>query len=265
MSPKLELRPEDEHPSEHALVRHRAGEGQPAERRRIEAHLADCPSCRRSLEQLADFERAFAEQHQRQGFLAAVQLAAEQAGPGRRRWLQPLAWSAAAAALLLVLGLVIWPGAGRRQPEPTERIKGAGLELDYLVAAGRRVVAAGPERVLHPGDRIQFRLSAPRGGYLHLVGVDAAGRVSVYYPRPGEPHPVYPGGAARPVPGSVILDETLGAERVFALICDRPLGRAELARRVRSAAADPRRWIAEQRLPLDCRQTSIMLHKEARP
>ncbi len=263
----LQLRAEDEHPSEHALARHRAGEGAAAERERIEAHLAGCQRCRHTLEQLAEFERVFAEQVPQRAILAAVQEAGERggSGPAWQRRLRPLAWSAAVAAVLVLLALVFWPSLGPQQPAPAERIKGAGLELDYLVAERGRVAPAGPNRLLHPGDRIQFRFSGPRGGFLHLVGVDAAGRVSVYYPLPGEPHPPFAGGAGRPVPGSVILDATLGAERVFALVCDRPLTRGDLAGRVRAAAADPRRWIERQRLPLDCRQTSIVLHKEARP
>ncbi len=261
---KLALRHDGLHPSEHALARHCAGEGDEAGQERIQAHLDGCSACARTMQELDDLCREFGERHDRVGFLAAVRERAEEAEDEPAFWrvlFRPagLAFAAAAAALLVVL-LVARPwGPGE---ESKERIKSVELELGYVVMDRGRPIKAGPERVLHPGDRVQFKLSAPRGGFVHIVGVDMAGRVSVYFPRPGEAPEAYPGGSGRPVPGSVILDATLGRERVFALICATPLDRDKLAGRVRGLADDPRVWIERDRLPVDCRQTSLVLVKE---
>lgn len=265
----LRLRQEGEHPSRFALSRFAASEGSPAERESIQDHLASCPECAQVLAELEEFQTAFHGAHDRAAFLASLRAKALEPEPERKPWwagwFRPaMALGAAAAAVLIVL-LVVRPFAGPEPDADQIRIKSDALALGFLVMEQGRPVIAAPDRVVHPGDRIQFRISAPRGGFVHVVGVDQAGKVSVYYPRPAETVEPYPGGSGRPVPGSVILDATLGRERVFALICERPLGRDRLAERVRAAATDPRIWLDRDRLPVACIQTSLVLVKEPRP
>jgi len=263
----LRLREEGGHPSRFALDRFAAGEGDAAERAALQAHLDACQACRQTVEGLESFRQDFAQHHDKAGFLADVRDRAaepERIGFWQAWWRPVMALSAAAAAVLIVL-LVARPWSGPDSDPDGVRIKSDELELGFLVMEQGRPVVAQPGRVVHPGDRIQFRLSAPRGGFVHVVGVDQAGKVSVYYPRPDEASEPYPGGSGRPVPGSVILDATLGRERVFALICERPLGRARLAQRVRAAVADPRIFLDRDRLPVACVQTSLVLVKEPRP
>jgi hypothetical protein len=64
----------------------------PAERSRIEAHLADCDDCRTELIQVADLLRT---------------------RPRRRGWYVPVTLAAAAAAVLIVL---IWPRQATESP-----------------------------------------------------------------------------------------------------------------------------------------------------
>jgi hypothetical protein len=266
----LEFRPDDRHPSRLALERWSVDGCELAERQWLEQHLAECQVCREQVAALVAFRDKFHREHSRAGFLAVVRTRAAEEVPGGagagRRWLAvPIpALVASAAALALVVGLLVWPG-GEAQQDPTrspERIKSSELELGLLVQEQGRVVVAEPGRVVHPGDRIQFRLSAPRGGYVHLISVDQAGQVSVYFPGPDETPEAYPGGSGRPVPGSVILDATLGRERVFALICDQPIDRSRLDGLIRSLAAEPGVWLERDRLPIDCVQTSLLLRKE---
>jgi hypothetical protein len=255
------------HPSEFALTRFHAGEGETSERQAIQTHLDDCEPCRQVLEELEGAGAAFSERHDRAGFLAHVRDGAEQPDKGAgwlallsRGWLAGAA--AAAAMLVVVLVLAPWRNDPIDQPDSGVRIKADELNLGYMIMEHQEPVVAGADRILHPGNRIQFRLSAPRGGFVHIVSVDAAGQVSVYFPRPGETPEEYPGGSGRPVPGSVILDETLGQERVFALICEAPLSRAKLAERIRRLASDPRLLIDREQLEVDCLQTSLVLVKE---
>lgn len=263
----LRLRQDGDHPSQFRLGLFAAGDGLPQERASLEAHLDACPACSQIVEDELAYRQEFHQTHERAGFLAAVRVRAAEpeAKGGWSTWWMPTLALGAAAALVLVMLLVIQPWQGQQGDPEGVRIKSEELEISYLVVEQGRLVVAEPGRVVHPKERIQFRISAPRGGFVHVVGVDQAGKVSVYYPRPDEASEPYPGGSGRPVPGSVILDDTLGRERVFALLCDKPLDRDRLAQRVRAAAADPRVWIDRHRLPVACIQTSLVLVKEPRP
>ena len=255
------------HPSEFALTRFHGGEGETSARQEIQKHLDTCESCRQRLEELEGAKVVFREHHDRANFLAQVRDGAQRPERGAgwlalfsRGWLVGAA--TAAAMLVAVLVLAPWHKAPKDQADAGVRVKADELNLGYMIMEHQEPVVAGADRILHPGNRIQFRLSAPRGGFVHIVSVDAAGQVSVYFPRPGDTPEEYPGGSGRPVPGSVILDDTLGQERVFALICEAPLSRAKLAERIRMLASDPRLLIDQEQLAVDCLQTSLVLVKE---
>lgn len=256
----LELERDSEHPSAHALARLQAGELDEAERGAIQAHLDGCQACQEALERLSSLQECFQAEHPREGFLAAVRARAEERARPAPALPQILAWTAGAALVALIAIAALRPAF--QEGSGQTRVKGAGLELGYYVLEGDRAILGGPGRVLHAGDRIQFRLSGPRGGFVHLVGVDEAGQVSVYYPRPAEVSEPFPGGSGRPVPGSVVLDATLGRERVFALVCPRAFERQALDGLLHGMAADVRVLLDRERLDLDCSQTSLLLVKE---
>ena len=256
----IEIRKEDEHPSGHMLTRYHAGDLPPEDRERIGGHLQDCQSCMVFLEDLEQAKKNFHAANPRDAFLARARVAAAESPEAPAWWnrlLRPAALLAAAAALVVLL-LVPW----RSPDEPTERIKGGPIELGYFVMEDSGPVVAAPDRILHPGDRIQFRLTAPAGGFVHVVGIDQSETVSVYYPLPDETVREFPGGAGRPVPGSVILDEILGAEKVFVLICEQPVARDRLLDKLKSVPGGPAQLRQQSQLPLDCRQASLVLHKE---
>jgi hypothetical protein len=254
----LEIGKESEHPSRHTLTRYHAGETEGSEKGEIYAHVAGCPECRKILEQLEEARAAFFAGHDREAFLDTVRTRAAEPETAWWRFLFRPAHLAAAAAVLVMAVLVatLW------MPDSGERMKGADLELGYYVMGPQGPEKAAPNQVLHPGDRIQFRLTAPAGGYVHIVGVDERGQVSVYFPRPDEAPETFPGGAGRPVPGSVILDEVLGRERVFLLVCPKPLDRDDLAERLGSVPEGSRSLLEVDRLPLQCEQRDLVLRKE---
>lgn len=263
----IEIREEGVHPSAHTLARMHAGELEGAELEQARAHVEQCEACQAFLDELVRTREAFDAGHDRDGFLRRVE-ASVSAPAGRpapdlpwwQRLLRPVPLAAGAALLAGVLVLVLWTPP--RGPGGPDRMKGGELELGYYVMQAGEPVVAGPGHRLEPGDRIQFRLTAPAGGYVHIVGIDQAGTVSVYFPLPGGTRQEFPGGAGRPVPGSVILDDTPGQERVFVLICDAPHERSAL---MQLAGNDPRRLLDSRRIPLPswtCRQDSLLLHKE---
>jgi len=273
----IEIREEGEHPSAHTLTRLHAGELGGEDRDQVQAHLDGCTACRSAFENLELSRVAFDQGHDREAFLRRVQEAAARPpesddvpGSWWLKLLRPVPLAAGAAVLAGVLVLVLWSPPAERGD--TTRMKGGALELGYYVMEPGGPVVAEPDRPLHPGDRIQFRLTAPAGGYVHIVGIDEASAASVYFPPPGTTSEPFPGGAGRPVPGSIILDDTTGRERVFVLICDQPLDRSVLTR---LAGRHGRKLVDLERLPIppgtegpvaealaSCRQDSLVLHKE---
>lgn len=269
---KLSLDSTQDHPTQHTLLSLHAGELEGEEKKQVREHVSGCSTCSAFLQELESFKEQFASTHSREGILASVRQRADKDSVEVSSWWSrlfvaphSLIWSASLVALLMLGLLFIYQNHGDDTDGSYTRIKGAEISLSYLVAENGKPVLAKPGRILHPRDRIQFRLTAPRGGYVHIVGVDEAGTVTVYFPLPGVAPELYPGGSARPVPGSIILDDTLGKERVFVLICAGPIPREALVQKVLSAASDPRQWISSQRLPLECQQRSILLHKDSSP
>jgi putative zinc finger protein len=263
----LEIRTETEHPSKHSLARFLACELSGSRRDQIQDHLDECPACTSLLAELGQERESFLAKHDRQAFLAAVHKRADQSQTPQVEvtWWQALlkparlAPAAGLVALLLIVIATFWTTDGG-----DTRMKGKTIELTYFVMEpeGPKVAPAG--RILHPGDRIQFRLTAPAGGFVHIVGIDQDGVVSVYFPLPDKEPEVFPGGSGRPVPGSVILDETLGRERIFVLICSQSIASEQLIKKIKDVPGGTMKLVTSDRVPLEleCNQSSLILLKE---
>ena len=265
----------EEHPTAWALECHHAGEGESALRKSIEDHLKTCLSCREKLESLKEAGANFEGRMNRAGFLAAVRQGLEDRGleeraeePLSKRRIWPWFAVAGTALAAFLLWMVLQPQLGvlgGKSPDGI-RIKGdSTLKLGFFIEHDGKTELVDPKKVLHPGERIQFALTGPKGGFVHLVGVDEAGLVSVYYPRSDQSQEEFPGGVGRPVPGAVLLDETLGRERIFVLVCDQAMKAAQIKAKVEGLRADVRGLLDEDMLDFDCGQTSLVLHKERRP
>jgi hypothetical protein len=87
-------------------------------------------------------------------------------------------------------------------------------------------------RVTHPGDQVRFVISAvpDESSFVLVASVDAAGKASIYFPYAGKESAALPGPGRWEVPGSVLLDEVLGPERVFAFFSPLPID-AEVVQR----------------------------------
>jgi hypothetical protein len=209
--------------------------GEPVETA-IASHVAGCARC---AERLTGFRRD-------QALAAPIvtelrRRARSTARVARRRWLgAALPLVAAAALLVLLLPRLLRDPTGVRP-----KGHGAALALDVVVRhADGRIEALQDHGRVRAGDRIRFVVSAAEPGHLVILGLDAAGTVSVYLADGSDPHRIAP-GARQAMPGSILLDATPGAERLVALECAArfPVADAvDAGRRALGAAArDPRR------------------------
>src|SRR5207253_944057 len=97
------------------------------------------------------------------------------------------------------------------------------------------------------------RYRGARAGYLTVVSVDAAKKVSVYYP-PGPNAERVEAGHDVPLRSAIELDETLGRETVIGVRCDEARSVAEVvAAAQRGAALGP-----------GCDEVRLELEKTAR-
>ncbi|WP_437730772.1 DUF4384 domain-containing protein [Sorangium sp. So ce1335] len=253
-------------PSDLRLDRLLAGELESAEQQATRAHLDGCARCA---------ARFAALEAGRAAFLAdPPPLRLPAAAPAARRPLArslfPAVTAALGAAAVLAAALFVHqppappapprgdaPGATLAPAEQGTRTKGAGGRIGFYVARGEVVSPGGPGEVVHPDDRLQFTYSAAEAGYFALLSVDGAGKGSIYYPAGDVAAPIQPGEGV-PLPSSVVLDGTLGAEVLYGLFCDAPVALEPLRAALESAPERPP-------APAGCRVDRVSLDKRAAP
>jgi hypothetical protein len=211
------------------------------------AHLASCERCSRRSEALAAepaqtldpawLSRPAPPRHARRGFDTRWRVRAR-LGAGALTL-------AAAAALVLTLR-----AKPEMSPSDETQTKGGGFLLELVARrADGHVAPVFEGSVLHPDDAVRFLVTTPEAGQLAVLGFDSAGTVSIYAPAA----PTAKGGP-HALPGSIVLDATLGTERFVAVLCREALDATTLKRAALSGA-----------LPGACRQTSLTIKKAPTP
>lgn len=222
-----------------------AGDLPASDERRVRDHLAVCALC---AERWADIDA------RRAAFAAAppaLELGPPVADPWPRwRWIGPAAALAAVAAVVLFL---VVP-RGEPGMAPATRAKG-GETFQLYIRHGARVRRGGVSEIVHPSDQLQFGYSSPSPGYAAVLSRDGAGVVSVYFPDGGSAAAAVPAGRDQLLPRSTILDETLGAERVVALLCSSPVEIEPLRRELATGRVPAPSGCAMQVVELDKRTT----------
>jgi hypothetical protein len=219
------------------------------EEARARGHLAECSPCA---------DRFQALELARQSFRSPLppRLSTQRRSPPRR-----LAWAVASAALAVAAGFVL---------VTTSSLDGSRLKGGNALALVVRHPDGHVERVLpgadlHPGDGLRFEVSTQQRSYVLIIGLDASGQVTLYFPSSGPPTPLAP-ASHQLLPGSVLLDETLGPERIFALYCAAAPSLASAIEAGRKALlaqqGHPERVL---RLDSSCRQASFLLEKKPSP
>jgi hypothetical protein len=204
-----------------------------AQARQAESHLSSCTRCSERRRELGEATRMSAEALERSRNRFSPTLAKAPRASSQRAWLGgAMAALAAAAALLLLIG---------RSPLLSDgdevRTKGTGRVGFFVRHAG--VVRRGAERErVTPGDALRFVVTSSVPSYVAVLSRDGAGQVSVYHPSGPRAARVEP-GVERPLDTSVVLDDVLGEERVYALTCSEPIELAALSDGLRQADREP--------------------------
>jgi hypothetical protein len=204
------------HPSSFTLDLH-ALEALPADQvATLRAHLAECGRCQALVDRDEGERRRFsAEVFPRRVALLRARR--------RRAWLVLVAPALAIAAVAL-----LWA-----RPRPPEvALKGGPALFAYARHEGR-ISAVRDGAALHPGDEVRFAVLPGEYGQVMVASIDSAGRASVYFPFDGAASGEIAGGGRAELPGSVVLDGTLGPERLFALFSRRPLPSRAVAEALR--------------------------------
>ena len=235
--------------SELKLDRLLAGELAPAAQAEARHHLEGCPGC---ASRRAERER------ERQLFrdTAPPLFSGWQprftARPRRgRMWFATGALAVAAAAVFLI---------ARPRPEETVTPKGkAALRFFVLDGSTGQVRPGSPRQEVHPGDRIRFQFdrAAVAGRHVALIGRDAAGNATTYFPDAGDTARPAPTAEDGLLPYSIALDAALGVETVHALYCREAVALAP----VRAALA---RSGASVVWPASCEVEQVRLEKTPR-
>jgi len=207
----------------------------------LHAHLGSCPAC---LEQ-HEARRALVEHFQRDVLprsLPGIRKRLESRGRRRIGW-WPVLLSPVACGVALAL-FFVGRGPGHVDAPPAGElgvvedglgIKGGGGLFTY-VRQGGRVSRLVPGTILSAGDALRFAVEPGQNRHLLIAGVDGSGRASAYYPF-GEWKSVPIESRGRfDVPGSIVLDDSAGPERIFALLSRKPIDGEQIRGQLESLA-----------------------------
>jgi len=165
---------------------------------RIRAHAASCDDCGGLLGQAEAVARSFAVER------PALRL------PGRR------AIRAAAGVAALAAGVALVVSAPWRGDPDGVQTKGRP-SLGVFVSHGGELRRGVDGEVVAPGDRLQPVVTMQRAGWIAITAVDGAGMHTVY----AAPQPVA-AGRDRPLPFSIVLDDTRGRTAITVVFCGEP-------------------------------------------
>lgn len=224
----------------------------------VRGHLAGCTACAARFAEMEALQREFlaeppaalASRRPSRNSLRVVdggRSAGRAAGsdePARsaRRSLMPGPRTMAALAGLAaaaVVAMLAWPAStGDHLGEHAgARTKGAIAVALHVEHDGRARPAADGARV-HPGDILHFSYTASRPGHLAIVSRDGAGTGSIYLSDGDRAAAITPGSEVA-APTSVVLDDVLGGETLYFLMCHEAIALEPVRRGLEQSAADP--------------------------
>jgi hypothetical protein len=236
---------------------------------RVERHLMDCERCRTDHAGYAADARQFSQEI----FPRTVERV-DRATPGSwvGRLLRPRVVWLLAPVVTAVLVLSVARGRladeGQRQARTDEdiRIKGGEPTLRSFARRMQHVFPIRDGMELHPGDEMRFVVDSPRLQYLLVASVDGVGKVNIYFPYDGSQSGLITTGKPTELPGSIVLDNAPGPERVFAFYSQKPLLRAELEPVLKALGASGPAGIRRKELPpVPAEGLSTFLFEKAAP
>jgi hypothetical protein len=190
--------------------------------RQVGFHLGVCPRCARWMEAARVAETAFARRAPE--LLAPARRALEGGGlAATLRWVVPAVALVAASLVAVVL-----------RPSDSPRYQVKGSEWTVYVRHGEQVRAVEDGARVLPGDALRFHVSPSQpGSFVWVVSVDGSGRVSRLAPAEGDvPLQLE---AATTLPGSAVLDDAQGPERLYLFLSERPVPWSQMERSLTEA------------------------------
>lgn len=201
------------------------------------AHIETCERCTAAAAEMeVNVSRYEArDASHREKLMARIDAEGNLPSPSRRGWLSSgrsrallgaVGVAAAAAMALLVLR------APTSSPATDEiRFKGT-LSLQVVAKRADRQFTVKEGSTLLEDDALRFVVTTGMPGYLQVFSVDAKGGVSPFYPESdpmADPEPLTLSSAGRhELPGSVILDDSVGRERIVVVFSEGFFNRAEV-------------------------------------
>lgn len=214
------------HLSELALDRYRFDPPGP-ERADVDQHLAGCAECRAALLDLATEDAAAAIPAPRAPTSNVVRLRP-------RRGLAVVAGAVGLLAAAAVAFVVTRPQTPRPEDSDEDRltVKSGPFDFEVFVHDGATSRAVLSGDIVHPGERMGFRVRARELGYLLVTGRDDSGNKYICYPG-GDPSaamavPFPETPEPQVLPLAMRFDDILGSEHITATFCPGPFSSAEL-------------------------------------
>jgi len=249
------------------LALHRLIAGERTDKSTLE-HVDGCASCRARMDAVVAAHNEFASDAALPARLAALADAAARV-PAKSSWRhwhkRTLGIAGVALAAVMIFAVGVRGSQDADSPsgiDPTIRRKGKAndaLEIFHRDAAGHVSTLSNRSKV-RPGDAISFRVTVARRGFIGIVGIDAAHTIAAYAPL-GEALEEMPAGMTRLLDGSIVLDDTLGAERVVLVVCDKARRVAELVEEARAALQRAGGDVRAMGATSSCREVSYLLEK----
>ncbi len=133
------------------------------------------------------------------------------------------------------------PDLVHRGDNRTKGTHGGNQRMSAYLVHGGVVTVARNGAPAYPGDQLQLTYTTDTDGYLAIFSLDGAGVASVYYDdgAASARSAAITAGADVPLPHSIILDDALGTETLYALFCPEPVATVPLRERLQQTGTLP--------------------------
>ncbi len=249
-------------------------------------HLLECPQCRSQHDEALALDEEFLEKVftqtlpsitqqiliEQQKSVASLHLRNSVQERSRSKW--GLAFGAAAATALILIGTSAL--RLKHQSLNSESVdlpdlsyigdKGAENELEIYCKRNNKVFRVHNKMTLFRDDQIRFVPVFPKAEphYVMAVSLDSMGNVSKYFPLDTD-SAVLVNNDKLPLPGSIILDDVLGPERVWMLFSETPFDFQTVKQVVQSEWERTGSPEKIEHLPLRQNQSGLIFFKGEEP
>jgi len=233
-------------------------------------HLAACDRCRGDLEQNSQARLQFERDIQprtlgpirRRAEKEKALQAASSLGARLRRWTLILVPVAALAIFFLIPKKPAIDDSG-----PDILAKG-GPSLQLIAKRGDLVFPVHEADHLHANDAVRLVVQPGESRYALIGSIDSKGHATFWFPLGREESGAVTPGARNELPGSLILDDSPGPERIFALFSQQPIAKKDAQAALEALGANgPALIRAAHSLPLPEKldaQTTFLIEKGAK-